>query len=379
MIVVLALCVSLFAAPVFAQQTYLAPYEGAGVEGDPFRPVGMASGVECKSVRSDETKSLGYAVCAGPTLPADARVISLTGKRSITGADRANVLSLLSKPMSATTSDGLLSELVDSEHVAIKRINGRQRIILKNAEVWSRPSPLASYWTDAKRWLAAAFFLPKTIPSYLVATAVAWAASPVIETWTCADDSTPTYFCDHAWVRTGGSTAEIVSNTLRNVNSVGTNTFYADTDLDSTDMRGFVTLVDIDRGTATNVAGGMIIRHTGTATATYVYCVARHAASSEIERGHVVSGSLTTDATVSATVADGDVIEARAVDDQVSCYHNAALVLGPSTETTGDGNLNAGVRFSGSGTATTTSVVMDNWQATNTIPSGSFGVLRRRL
>lgn len=354
----------LIAGQASAQVLYLSPYEGDGTEANPFRATGGIPGHFCKSVRASETQPAGYGLCKGPSVPVRAGVIDLSNKRAVGKSDRDKMRAEGGLTVTATTFDGLISELVDSQNVSLGRKNGRQRIVIDGQEIWSRPAPLSSYLPDVWRFAKNLFTAP-----------VAWAAATVSETWNCADDNTPNYVCDHTWVRYSGSTAEILSNTLRNVNSVGTNLLYNDSTLDSTDMLHRVTVSLIDRGTATNVSGGPGARHTGTTTSTYVYCVARDAATQQVEYGHVVTGSLTTDGTVSTTVADGDSIEVWAIGDQLSCKHNGNLVLAPITENTGNGNVNPMVRFSGSGTATTTMVALDNSYTSNIIPSD---VTRRR-
>jgi hypothetical protein len=315
-----------------AQAIYLAPYEGDGTDANPFRATGLLLGHTCKSMRSSEQQQTGYGLCKGPMVPVRAGVINLSGKRAITKADRDQMLADSSITTTATTFNGLISELVDSQNVKLASKAGRQRIIIGNDEIWSRPAPLSSYIPDI-------LLAPVKVADWLISTPVAWAAATLTEDWNCADDSTSPFTCDHSWVRSVGSTATLASNSLRNVNSVGSNVFYNDTSLDSTDMRHRVTIASISQGTATNVAGGAVVRHAGAAGSTYIYCVARDAASDEIEYGHVSSGALTTDGTVSATVANGDTIESIAVDGQVSCKHNGVLVLGPLTESTGDGNV----------------------------------------
>lgn len=348
---ILLLCVP-SVARAQAEFEYLATYEGDGSEANPFRAHSGMVGTKCKSLRASETSQAGLAYCVGPALPVRAGIIDVTGKRTLSKADRDEILAASGIAVTAATVGSLVSELVDGQGVSLKRKDGRQRIVVNGREIWSRPAPLSSYLPDL--W---------NIAKSIIATPMAWAAAILDEDWNCADDNTPNYTCDHIWVRYAGSTAQLLTNSLRNVNSVGTNLLYNDSTLDSTDMLHRVTVSSIARGTATIVAGGAGARHTGTTTSTYVYCQAVDAATQQIEYGHVVTGSLTTDGTVSATVSDGDTIEVRAVGDQLSCKHNGALVLVPITENTGNGNVNVMVRFSGSGTATTTLVALDNSHA----------------
>lgn len=359
------------------QVLYLAPYQGDGTDANPFRADSNIRGTECKSLRPNEAQLAGYALCKGPSLPVRAGVIDLSGKRAITKADRDAIGADRSLNITATTFDGLITELADKQNVSLGRKEGRQRISVKGEEVWSRPAPLASYIPDVLHGLNVAFHLPVLIPSYLISTATAWAIASIDETWTAADDSATPIIGDHTWVVSGGIVVALVSNTIRTINSVTVQTLYNTTALDSTDMLHRVTLTTIARGTATDIAGGPGARHTGTGTSTYVYCVARDAASDEVEFGHTVAGVRTADGTVAATVADGDVVEIRAIGDQLSCKHNGTTVLGPITENTGSGNLNIMLRFSGAGTATTTTVIMDNSRA-EMASNAAFGPLRRR-
>jgi hypothetical protein len=364
LVIALSIAIPFVSTSVEAQQTdflYIATYEGTGTEADPFRAHSNIRGTECTELRSDQTKGMGLALCEGPVLPTRAGIRDLTGKRTIAKADRDSLLAAGGVSLTSTTFDGLISELVDKQNISLARQNGRQRISIKGKEVWSRPAPLASYLPDAVGVLKTAFHLPVSIPSYIVSTATAWAAATLNETWTCADDSDGYYSCDNTWTRGGGSVIAIVSNTLRTINSVAVQfVFVTGAGVDSTNMYHRLTLTNIARGTATDVAGGPGIRHTGNATATYVYCVARDGATDELEYGQLVAGLRTSSGTVAATVANGDTVEVRAVEDQLSCKHNNVTVLGPITNNTGNGNVRPAIRMSGSGTATTTSVVADN-------------------
>lgn len=361
----LLLCLLATAGQASAQVLYLSPYTGNGSEATPFKAHGVGQGAECKSLRPDETQLAGYAICEGPVVPVAPGIIDLTGKRAVTKADRDTILSDRGLSVSATSFDELLGELVDKQNVRLKRKAGRERIFVKGHEVWSRPAPLRSYLRD----------LPDMVAS-LFKPALAWAAPTLTETWTCADDATTPFVCDSTWVLFQGAVAGVVSNTFRTVNSVAAQYARSSTSIDATDMQGTVEVVSIDRGTATEVYGGVMLRKENNATSTFVFCALRDAATDQVILGHVVSGAVTEDSTTNRTVTNGDTVTARAVDDQLSCYHGPTLVLGPITESTGDGNLNGGVIMDGSGTGTTTLVVLDNWSITNNIPSE---VRRRHL
>ncbi|MDH5251959.1 MAG: hypothetical protein OEW25_01430 [Nitrospira sp.] len=351
-----------------AQVTYFATYEGTGTEGDPFRAHSNIPGTECKSLRANETNAAGVALCSGPSLPIRAGVVSVDLVGTLSTPQKAVLGALLGRAVAETTIEGVLSAVLDARAVPLRRwSDGRQRIVIHGREIWSRPAPLASYLPDIWHAVKNIFTAP-----------IAWAAATLSEDWNCADDTTPNYVCDQTWVLSTGSTATMEGNALRNTNSTSTNVLYSTSTLDATDMQHRVTVSSIDRGTATNVAGGPAIRNPGTGTSTYVYCVLRDAATDQVELGHVVTGSLTSDSTDTVTVANGDTIETIGIGDQVSCKHNSVTVLGPLTENTGSGNVNINVRFSGSGTATTTSVVLDDSFAELATAAATFGPLRRR-
>lgn len=358
MTILLLLIALLCPALAQAQLYYLATYEGMGTDADPFRAHSNIPGTDCKSLRANEAQQAGYALCSGPSLPVRAGVHQIDLGAVLTAQQKTFLANVLGRTVTETTVGEVLSAIVDMNSLSLKRgRDGQQRLVIKGREVWSRPAPLSSYVPEAWERFTHLF-----VPSS------AWAATTLDEDWNCADDNTPSYFCDHTWVRYSGTTAELITNSLRNVNSVGTNLLYNDSTLDSTDMLHRVTVSSISRGTATNVSGGAGARHTGTSTSTYVYCVARDAATQQVAYGHVVAGSNTEDGAVSATLANGDIIEVRAVGDQLSCKHNGTTVLGPITENTGSGNVNVMVRFSGSGTATTTLVSLDDSHAEVVVP-----------
>jgi hypothetical protein len=351
-LIILALC--FMSSLAWADTYYFSPYTGDGSEATPFKAHGVSQGAECKSLRPDETQQAGFAICriAG-SAPVAAGVVSIDPDAALTNLQKIALAAVLGRAVTETTVGEAIGALTTSNNVSLfKWKDGRQKLILKGKELWSQQAPLASYFRNAWQFIAS-----------VVQTPAAWAASVLDETFTCADDSDGSYSCSFIWSRATGSVAAIVSNAAATTNSTATQRLKLSNDnLGSTDMTVRAEVASIARGTATNVAGGPIARHHETDT-TYVYCVARDAATQEIEYGHIVTGTQTVDGTVSATVSNGDTVTVRAVGDQLSCLHNGATVLGPITENTGNGNVAVGLRFSGSGTATTTSVVLDNVHA----------------
>lgn len=360
-LVIFALFIPTFAQ---AQVTYFANYEGTGTTTDPFRAHSNIRGTECKSLRANETQATGMALCIGPSLPVRAGIQEIDFDAPLTAQQKTFLANALGRPVTETTVAEALTALIDAKAVAMKRWkDGRHHLVLKGREFWSRSAPLSSYVPSVLHALNAAFHLPVLVPSYLLSTTVAWAAATLDEDWNCTDDPTTPFVCDHTWTLYQGVVAGIVSGTFRTVNSAALQIAYNGTALDSTDMLHRVTIASIDRGTATSVTGGAGVRHTGTSTSTYVFCVARDAASDAVEFGHVIAGAVTVDGTVSATVSAGDTIEAKAVGDRISCKHNGTVVLGPITENAGNGNVNVNVRMDGTGTATTTLVALDDSHA----------------
>lgn len=340
-----------------AQVVYLSPYTGDGSEANPFIAAGVRQGGLCTSLRADPTKVGGYALCSAPSLPVADGVIDLSGKRPIAKADRDKILAERGISVTATTFDGLLSELVDSQDVRLNRVDGRQRIILKGQEVWSRPAPLASYLPRLRDILSA----PIRFVDGLITPTIAWAAS-LTEDWNCADHAS-SLNCDHAWATFQGIVLALVSNRADVTNSVLVQLARNTTTLDTDHMRVGVTIANIARGTATDVSGGVLARKDSSGTSTYLYAVVRDAATDQVETGDVVSGTRTVQGSLDTTVANGDLIELQVVNDVVSVFLNGTLVQGPYTNTVGDGNMLAGIRFAGTGTATTTNVALDNWFA----------------
>ena len=350
-----------------AQVTYLATYEGTGTDADPFRAHSNIVGTECKSLRPNETLATGIAICVGPSLPVRAGVREIDLSAAVTVAHKTFLAAFLGRPITETTVGEVLSAIIDKNGISLKRgADRRQRILIKGQEIWSRPAPLTSYLPDVWR-----------VVKGLVMAPVAWAATSLTADFNCADDATSTFSCNgYTWTLRSGSAMQLLSNAFQSLNTVAPQANINATVLDSTDMLARVVVSTINRGTATNVSAGAVVRHTDTATSTYNYCVVRDAASDEIELGHVTTGSLTADANIAATVANGDTIEVQALGDQLSCKHNGAVVAGPLTENNGLGNVNAGMRTSGSGTATTTTVILDGCYAS--VASAPFGPLRRR-
>lgn len=345
-----------------AQVLYLSPYTGDGSDAAPFRAYGVGHGAECKSLRPDETQAAGYALCTGPVMPVEPGVIDLTGKAILTKADRDAILADRGLAVSANTVHDLLGELVDTQNVILKRKNGRERIIIKGQDVWSRPAPIRSYLRD----------LPQMIASWF-APALGWAASTVTETFTCADDSDGDYSCDHTWSRVSGNYWRIAGNKLRFDDGLNAaqRMRQTSTAMDTTDMLVRAKVTTLTIGSGTGVSAGPLARVPNSTTATYVFCYLVNASSDEAQFGHVVSGAVTTDGTQAITYADGDTVEVRAFDDQLSCLHNNTLVLGPITESTGDGNLYFGARTFGSGTDGGQVMELDDFFASNSLPSSS--------
>lgn len=336
-----------------AQVEYLATYEGSGTEADPFRAHSGIRGTECKSLRATEKSAAGWAYCVGPSLPARAGVINLSGKRLLVKAERDKILSDSGLSVSSSTVEGLLSELVDSQGVSLKRTAGRQRIVVKGREVWSRPAPLSSYLRDIPAMVAGLF-----------ESAVAMAASTLSENFETGgvDDTTSPFVAQHSWVSTGGTAHGIKSNKYEVTNSVSVHETYSTTTLDSTDMQVRAVL-NATRGSATNIGGAVTGRHDGTGTPTFVYCMGRDAATPFAEYGQKVAGALTVHGTVNTTISAGSTITLTALGDQISCAVDGVVVLGPLTDNTGSGNVRVGTRTQGSGTATTAVVTLDDLYA----------------
>lgn len=351
-----------------AQVLYLSPYTGDGSEANPFKGAGVGQGALCSDIRADKTRADGYAICRGPVLPGAPGVIDLSGKRAIGKADRDKILAERGITIRGATFDALISELVDGQGVRLKRVDGRQRIILNGEEVWSRPAPLASYLPSLEETL----YAPVQLVEWLVTPTLAWAAS-ITEDWNCANNASLT--CDHTWNTFQGVVMALVSNRADTTNSVSVQLARNATSLDSDQMRVGVTVANIARGTATDVSGGVLARKENSGTATYLYAVLRDAATDQVETGDVISGTRTVHGTIDTPVVNGDLIELQVVNDVVTVFHNGTAVLGPYTNTTGDGFLQGGVRFAGTGTGTTTNVALDNWFAYN-VSSG--GATRRR-
>lgn len=342
-----------------AQVLYLSPRIGAGTEANPYRAHG---------VYRDCTPLGGYFICEGPSVPNETGVVGLPlTKATRLSAGQKTALGTVTGRAAKDTVEDVVWDLADlSGRKYLIDKAGFQHIKIRGRELAVRPAPLASRIPDMLHALKDAF-----------STVVAWAASPLSETFTCADDSDGTYACDFTWSRTGGSTAEIVSNTLRTVNSSATQILTNTTVLDSADMLHRVEIVQIDRASATSRAGGPAIRYLNSSN--YLFCTLRDAASDEMVFGEVVANVLTELSTASVTAANGDTVEARCVGDQCSCRHNSVVVIGPTTEASHQTEDNIGIRFTGSGTDASALVVIDNSYASNTIPADSlFGPLRRR-
>lgn len=375
LVIVLSL---LIGTPAFGQVKYLAPYEGVGTDANPFRAIGMGPGVQCKSLRPSETQVAGFAYCDGPVLPAHPDIIAMTGKKTPSVADKGLLLKHYGRGFTALTHDELLNEIVDSQNTSLRVKGGRQSIMVKGEEVWSRPAPLRAYLPDVLHALDAAFHLPMHVMTYAASTAVAYAASTITETWTAADQDADPTVADHTWSRYQGTNVEVVSNQLKYLSTTTLNLMYnSSTSMDDDDMQHQFTIISLGRDTATSVGGAPTVRHSAGAPSTYIYCLARDASTDEIDIGHVSAGTTTVDGTANVTVASSDTLITKVVGDQISCVHNGSTVLGPLTENTGAGNLRIGLRFAAVGTASaSTQITIDDNVAT-LIVSGT-GVFRRR-
>lgn len=350
-----------FLAPTFAhaQALYLSPRIGAGTEANPYRAHGVYR--DCASLGD-------YFVCEGPSVPNETGVVGLPpSKATRLSVGQKTALGAVTGRVAKDTVEDVIWDLADlgGHKYAIDK-KGLQHIKIRGRELAVRSAPLAARIPDMLYALKDAF-----------STAAAWAASPLSETFTCADDSDGSYTCDFSWSRAGGSTAAIVSNTLRTVNSSATQILLNTTALDSADMLHRVEIVQIDRVSATNRAGGPAIRYLNSTN--YLFCTLRDAATDLMVFGEVVANVLTELSTASVTAANGDTVEARCVGDQCSCRHNNVAVIGPTTEASHQTEDNIGIRFSGSGSDASALVVIDNSYASNTIPADSlFGPMRRR-
>ena len=347
------------ATPAYAQVLYLSPYQGDGSEATPFIPHGVGQGAQCAPLPT-------HAICTWDHVPVASGVVELTNNRAITGLERARIASNSKHAVTAPRANALISELVDTEQLSLRPKNRRQRIVIQGREVWSRAAPLASYLPSWREVLQA----PVRLVEWMVMPAVAWAATTVTETFNAADQDLNPFTGDHVWHRDVGQSIEILNNELDVQFTSSTQEANNQTTLDDDDMEVSANIVRVARGSATNYGPALTARTSDSSSSTLVYCQVRDASTPYVEYGHKISGSLTITGTTNHTTSTNDILKTRIVGDQLSCYVNGVLMLGPVTDNTGAGNLVAGVRFVGNGTGnSSTRASIDNWVATNNVTS----------
>lgn len=365
-----------------ADVSYLATYEAHESEPNVFYAHSNISGTTCVSLRQNPKRQAGYGYCKGPRLPVRAGIIPLNADGTIPDQYRRELAVVLGRPITETKMRDVISAIVDTNGIRLKRWkDGRQRILVNGEEIWERPAPLATYLPTLQDILIA----PVQFVHWLITPTLAWAAS-YAESFTATAgtvDDCQLRGCALTWQHFQGTVLSVVANAAERAGVVAIQLARAaGSTLATDDMKVGMTLSTLTRASATNIQAGPIMRkQTGNDTQTYIYCVAAESSTSDfVAFGERTAGAGTDTGTVSVAITQGDIIEGAVLNDSVVCLLNGVRVLGPTTITTGNGFTEAGIRMSGAGTGTGTVTAVDNWYAEDitVLPGGLSGVLRRR-
>lgn len=361
---------------------YLAPYDGAGTDLDPFYIRGRDHETKCIGLRKDPTVAAGWAICGRATLPAGSGYVELASRLdgALTPKQQAALeASLEIVPKSATITD-IVAELL-IQHGKIDGTRWRPLRPTKEGkyEIYLTPG-------REKTWQQTSWLYPYIHDNGLVADAtnatlqllepaMAWASS-FTEDWNCANSASLT--CDLTWTETTGTGWQILSNAATVANA-STGVARADHDLATVDMETTATLSELTRSTASSVFVGVLGRKDSSTTRTYYHHVGvkNNVPSEYWELGYYVSGTGTVLDTLTQTINVGDVVKVRLNGSTISGLVNDIVVTGPVTDTTITSNTRAGI--TGGAPAAAAVVTLDLWSAVDYVSGTEFVPLRRRL
>lgn len=345
---------------------YLSPVQGSGTETDPYRARNAATWHECVELpdwRGGSARPGPFMLCESLSVPVGGIPLPPDMTSVLTAVQRAAVQALLGRAVPTGKVFDLLADVIDANKIPMRKFgDGRNHLILKGKDVWSRPAPIAwgEIYRDALRFPVVAMH---ALFDAAISAPLAFAAS-LTTGFTCANSVS--LDCNGLdFISFSGGGWGITSNQAVLNNSVVANLERVDTNLATNNMLVGATICGLARNSATEATVGVLGRKEASATQTYYYAVGKDTATTdEFEFGYVVGASRTALGTSSVdTPGVGDLLELIIDDDQISVRVNGIVRLGPTTNTSVSSDFRqAGIRAFGSGTADN-SVCLDDWYA----------------
>lgn len=347
-LILAGLLLTCWAATPTAQPTrfvYLTPVDGAGTDADPYqsRCHGMphAGNIDLRPLGIDRW------LCASDTLPADLTGVQQLGSalgERVQAARKTALDTIVKRQLSATTVDGVISELL-TPHLRAGR-DGKVKIYLGDQEpVYQRTAwvPFEDGGLVADATNAASAFLEPSL---------AWATTLATETFTATNgdlDGCQARGCTHTWVEYFGTAPTIASNVV-----IGTgatiNDARLDADLATDDMEVSAQITAFVNSNQARC--GVLSRKDSSSTRTAYIAQGEMDATPANDRWRLakrVAGTFTSLSSASTSPAVNDVVKLRSDGSSHSLYVNGALTVGPTTDTDITGNTRVGITIAGNG------------------------------
>jgi hypothetical protein len=341
----LLLLTLLLLGPILAQAqvTYISPKIGTGTEADPFRAYPGGTWHDCMDLKT-------HFLCQGQSAPVAIGVIVLSPDASsrLSGAQKILLQVVTGRVVSADTFEDLISAILDTKAIVLPpQTDNRQHLKIHGRELWSRPAPLGAFIPAVLKNLDVAFHLPIVIPTYLVSTAVAWAAS-FTDDFDCSN-ATP-LDCDQDWTTYTGA-AEILTNQAVLTATSTAAEARAEVQVTTTHYEATADIEAFTRSGSSASCGPMIAKD-NSATRTFYTMQVILRSSGELNQftmNRRDAGTSTELASVTTDWIAGDKLTIRnnETTDQVTGLVNDVIVVGPTTDGSPITGSYGGVRAAG--------------------------------
>lgn len=374
-----------------AKVVFLAPFDGAGTDANPFRVRGFGTvgNLGCIDVRPDPTQAAGRAICGADSLPAGQGIVQLSSRldEKLTAQRRAQLESALGVTISADATPIEILQLIlielpktDSRWKALRPSvrDGKLKIHLGgDTPVYQKTAGLPfednGLFADVALGLV---HVANVFDRYVIGAGTAWALTLATETFTGTDGDLNGRTFVHPWTENQGTGWTIVSNQA-SITTTGQNDAWMDASLATDDHSVTVTLVSITTPVSL-MRCGPIARKPNSATRTYYMWYADAVSSGpEYSLAKRVSGTFTQLTNNTQDPVNGDVLTLEVDGSNLTGKVNGITLAGPTTDVSITGSTYLGIIFNTSSGSNQTCVLDNLIGADITAAPASFGPFKR--